>query len=333
VERVLVVYDDAALRSTLRRILEKEGYAVSDAADGVAAGEVFAAEGPDAVLLDLKMPRQGGLETLRVIRGRAPEVPVIILTGNADFPSAVEAVKAGACDYLTKSPLEIDRVLLSLRQALERSRLERDVRRVSAELRTSLAATFGPSGAIGEVIDRIRQVAATDLTVVVQGETGTGKTWVAQTIHQIGARSRRPFVRVDVSVFPETLIESELFGARRGGYTGAERDRHGYFAQADGGTLFLDDIENIPSPVQAKLLDVIETGRVFPVGGGEPLALDLRVVAATNRDLRACADAGAFRRDLLYRLEEMVITVPPLRERPEDVRHFLDRFQIGRAHV
>ena len=174
----------------------------------------------------------------------------------------------------------------------------------------------------------MKQVAPTDLAVIVQGETGTGKTYVAHAIHELSRRAAMAFVRVDVSVIPPSLAESELFGARKGAYTGSDRDRVGYVAGANGGTLFLDDIENIPLEIQAKLLDVLETKRVCPVGGGEPLALDFRVVAATNRDLHECVAAKTFREDLLYRLGEFVIDIPPLRERPEDILFFMDVFLL-----
>lgn len=327
-ERVLIVDDNAELRSILCDVLRLEGYDVCEAVDGIDALEVFARTDPDAVLLDVQMPRQGGLETLKVIRGRTVLVPVIILTGNGDIPTAVEAVKRGAFDFIQKHQLDFDRVLVSLRQALDRSRLEREMQRLQTELQTSLAGTFGPSADTRGMIERIRQVAATELSVILQGETGTGKSYVARTIHQIGARSGKPFVRVDLSVIPETLIESELFGSRRGAYTGADRNREGYFAAANGGTLFLDEAENIPTHIQAKLLDVIETGRICPLGGGQSRELDLRVIVATNCEMGKCVESGAFRRDLFYRLGEFVITIPPLRERPEDVRFFMDRFLL-----
>jgi len=330
-ERVLIVDDNAELRSMLCDVLRLEGYDVCEAVDGVDAVEVFSKSDPDAVLLDMQMPRQGGLATLKIIRSCRASVPVIILTGNGDIPTAVDAVKEGAFDYIQKHMLDFDRMLVSLRQALDRSRLEREMHRLLSEVQTSLAGTFGPSAEVRAVIDRIRQVAATNLSVILQGETGTGKTYVAQTIHQIGARSGKPFVRVDLGVIPETLIESELFGSRRGAYTGADRNREGYFAAASGGTLFLDEAENIPTHIQAKLLDVIETGRIFPLGGCQPRELDLRVIVATNRDMGEGVDSGTFRRDLFYRLGEFVITIPPLRQRPEDVRFFMERFLLDAA--
>ena len=277
------------------------------------------------MLLDLQMPRQTGLPTLREMRGIAPEVPVVILSGRGDVATAVAAVKGGAFDYIEKPP-DFERISLTLRQALDKRQLEAEVRRISAALDSSLESRFGTSPAIRAVIGRMRQVAPTDLAVIVQGETGTGKTHVARAIHELSGRAAGPFVRVDVSVFPPSLIESELFGSRKGAFTGSEKDRAGHVAAANGGTLFLDDIENIPLEIQAKLLDVLDTKRIFPVGGGEPVALDFRVVAATNRDLRACVTARAFREDLLYRLGEFVIDLPPLRERPEDVLFFMDLF-------
>ncbi len=326
-KRVLVVDDEADFRSLICDALQMEGYATSEAADGLEAVAAVRAVVPDAVLLDLQMPRQGGLVALREIRAIAPDVPVIVLSGQSDVAVAIQAVKGGAFDYLQKPP-EFERIALTLRQALEKRRLEGEVQRISAALDTSLENKFGTSPAIRGVIERMKQVAPTDLTVIVQGETGTGKTYVAHAIHELSRRASMAFVRVDVSVIPPSLAESELFGARKGAYTGADRDRVGYVAAANGGTLFLDDIENIPLELQAKLLDVLETKRICPVGGGEPIALDFRVIAATNRDLRRCVAAKTFREDLLYRLGEFVIDIPPLRERPEDILFFMDVFLL-----
>jgi DNA-binding NtrC family response regulator len=329
-ERVLVVDDEADLRSVVCDALQLEGYATCEAADGREAVAVFGALAPDAVLLDLQMPRQNGLATLREIRALAPDVPVIMLSGRGDIASAVAAVQGGAFDYIEKPP-DFERIALTLRRALEQRRLEGEVRRIGAALDSSLESRFGASPAIRGLIGRMKQVAPTDLSVIVQGETGTGKTYVAHAIHELSRRSGGPFVRVDISVIPPSLVESELFGARKGAYTGSDRDRAGYVAGADGGTLFLDDIENIPPGIQAKLLDVLETKRVCPVGGGAPLPLDFRVVAATNRDLHACVAAKTFREDLLYRLGEFVLDLPPLRERPEDIRFFMERFLLEAA--
>ena len=326
-KRVLVVDDEADLRSVVCDTLRMEGYATSEAADGLEAIEVLRAAAPDAVLLDLQMPRQNGLATLREIRAIAPEVPVIILSGHGDVAMAVAAVKGGAFDYIEKPP-DFERIVLTLHRALEKTCLEGEVRRISAALDTSLENKFGTSPAIRGVIERMKQVAPTDLAVIIQGETGTGKTFVAHAIHELSRRARMAFVRVDVSVIPPSLAESELFGARKGAYTGSEKDRVGYVAGANGGTLFLDDIENIPLEIQAKLLDVLETKRICPVGGGEPIALDFRVIAATNRDLHRCVAEKTFREDLLYRLGEFVVDIPPLRERPEDVLFFMDVFLL-----
>lgn len=326
-KRVLVVDDEADLRSMVCDALQMEGYATSEAADGLEALQVFRAVVPDAVLLDLQMPRQGGLATLRELRALAPEVPVIILSGHGDIATAVGAVRGGAFDYVEKPP-DFERIALTLRQALDRRRLETEVRRINAALDSSLESRFGNSAAVRTAIGQIKQVAPTDLSVIVQGETGTGKTYVARAIHELSRRAGGAFVRVDVSVIPPSLAESELFGSRKGAYTGADKDRLGYVAGANGGTLFLDDIENIPVEIQAKLLDVLETKRVCAVGGGEPTPLDFRVIAATNRDLRGCVAARSFREDLLYRLGEFVIDIPPLRERPEDVLFFMDVFLL-----
>lgn len=324
-EKVLIVDDDRELRAILREVMQEEGYATVEAADGLEAGEVCRKSAPDAVILDLKMPRRGGLETLREITKTAPGVPVIMLTAHADIPAAVEAMKLGAYDFVAKPP-DFDLLVLSTRKALDKTRLEREVRRVSSALVSSLENTFGVSAAIRKVVAQATQVAQTDLAVIVQGETGTGKSYVANAIHTLGRRAGKPFVRVDISVIPETLAESELFGTKKGAYTGSDRDRAGYFASADGGTVFLDDIENMPAPVQAKLLDVLEHKRIVPVGQSDSVSVDFRVIAATNQDIRGWIAQQRFREDLFYRLGEFMIVVPPLRERPEDIRFFMERF-------
>lgn len=324
-EKVLIVDDDRELRSILCDVLQAEGYATAEASDGLEVDAVLKSAAPDAVILDMKMPRRGGLETLREIKKTAPGIPVFMLTAYAEIPTAVEAVKLGAYDFVPKPP-DFDLLVLSLRKALDTNRLERELRLVTTALTSSLGNTFGVSEAIGKVIAQVAQVSRTDLAVIVQGETGTGKSYIANAIHTLGRRAGKPFVRVDISTIPETLAESELFGTKKGAYTGSDRDRAGFFASAEGGTVFLDDIENMSAPVQAKLLDVIEHKRVVPVGSSDSVGVDFRVIAATNKDLRGLMARQLFRDDLFYRLGEFMIVVPPLRERPEDIRFFIDRF-------
>jgi DNA-binding NtrC family response regulator len=325
VGKVLIADDDVELRSILADLMREEGLDVAEAADGVEAVAAFRRHAPDVALLDLRMPRRDGLQALGEIRGIDDAVPVILLTGHGDIATAVAAMKQGAFDFFTKPP-DYEKLVFAVRQAVAKRSLEQEVRRVSAALHSSLETTFGTSEAIRTVITTITHVARTDLAVVIQGETGTGKSYLANAIHALSPRAGRPFVRVDLSVIPESIVESELFGARRGAYTGADRDKAGYFAGADGGTILLDDIENAAPHVQAKLLEVIERKRICPVGASEPVDLDFRVIVATNRDIKACVARRDFREDLFYRLGEFMIVLPPLRERPEDILFFLGKF-------
>jgi DNA-binding NtrC family response regulator len=268
-----------------------------------------------------------GMETMKQLSKIDPSVPVIILTGHGDIPTAVEAIKCGAYDFIAKPP-EFDRLIITMKRAIERHRLELEVERANTALSSSLERHFGKSSAIKAVIGRIRQVAGTDFSVVIQGETGTGKSEVAAAIHGLSRRADKPFVSVDIGLIPDHLVESELFGYRKGAFTGADRDKIGYFETAHFGTVFIDELENMSPHVQAKMLSFIEKKKVYPLGGTASVNVDVRVIAATNKDIKACMQAKEFREDLFYRLGEFIITLPPLRERTEDIPLFARRFLL-----
>ena len=322
---VLVVDDEKAIRDSLRMILEFEDYRVDEAADGDAALRRVAERLPDAVLLDIKMPGLDGLAVLRMLRERGHDVPVLMITGHGDVQTAVEATRQGAFDFLEK-PLARDRVLLSLRNAVESSRLQREARRQ----RGDSEELVGSSPAMQRLRETIGLAAPTTATVLVTGESGTGKELVAREIHRLSPRRDRAFVQVNCAAIPDELIESELFGHEKGSFTGAVRKQVGKFVAADGGTIFLDEIGDMSPRTQAKVLRVLQNGEVEPVGAARVVRVDVRVVAATNRDLPADIEAGRFREDLYFRLNVVPVRTPALREHIEDlpvlVDHFVRRF-------
>ncbi len=323
--KVLIVDDDHDLRAVVGDVLRDEGFAVSEAKDGATALAVIKKNMPDAVLLDLKMPGLDGIEVLQEIRKIDSHIPVIIMTAHGDIPTAVEAIQKGAYDFTVKPP-DFDRLIITLKRAVERRKLEIEVNRFSNALDQSLEQMFGSSPAIKKIVDQVTQVAGTNLSVIIQGETGTGKTFIANAIHSVSNRARKTFVRVDMGLVPDTLFESELFGYRKGAFTGADRHKTGYFENANSGTIFIDEIENIPLHIQGKLLSILDEKRIYPLGSTTPVPIDVRVVAATNKDIRQCVMARSFREDLYYRLGEFVIKVPPLRERSEDIPFFVNKF-------
>jgi DNA-binding NtrC family response regulator len=329
-EKILVVDDDEDLRTIIREVLRDGGFSVAEAEDGLSALKLFRAAIPDAVLIDLKMPHMDGIETMKEFRKIDPNVPVIIITGHGDIPTAVEAIKSGAYDFISKPP-EFDRLVFTLRRAIERRGLEREVERANSALSSSLELQFGKSDATRAVISQIRQIAGTDFSVIIQGETGTGKSFVAGAIQGLSPRAGKPFVSVDIGLIPDHLVESELFGYKKGAFTGAERDKVGYFETANRGTIFMDELENMSPHVQAKMLSFIEKKKIYPLGGTAPLDLDVRIIAATNKDIKTCVKMKEFREDLFYRLGEFIITLPPLRERADDIPLFAQRFVFEAA--
>jgi two-component system nitrogen regulation response regulator NtrX len=319
---VLVVDDEASIRESLRMILEFEGYEVREAAGGRAALAETAAEPPDAVLLDVKMPEMDGLETLQALRERGCDMPVLVVTGHGDVGTALEATRRGAYDFFEK-PLQRDRILVSLRNAVESYRLRLAALEPVDEL-------VGSSPVLRRLRETYERAAPTSATVLITGESGTGKELVARAIHRLSPRRERPLVQVNCAAIPEELIESELFGHEKGSFTGAVRKQVGKFVAADGGTIFLDEVGDMSARTQAKVLRVLQSGEVEPVGAQRTVIVDVRVLAATNRDLEEAIRAGTFREDLYYRLNVVPVRTPPLREHLEDlpelVVYFAQRF-------
>ena len=324
--KILVVDDEAEIRSLLAAVLQNKGYEVVTAEDGAAALQAVPRERPAVILMDLSMPRMNGMDALPEIKRLDAEVPVIICTAHADLATAVRAMKLGAYDYLTK-PFDVELLILTLERAVERHRMHSRIEELKRQGQgSSLAERMGGSPAIAQVIQQVAQVAESNFTVLVQGETGTGKELVARGIHQQSPRRPAPFVAVDCGAIPETLVESELFGHERGAFTGAQARREGHFQLAKGGTLFLDEIGNVPLATQAKLLRALEQREVNPLGATRAVAVDTRIIAATNSELEESVKAGRFRADLYYRLSEFTIALPPLRSRREDIMHLSQRF-------
>lgn len=325
-KRILVVDDEAVVRKSFQRIFAGTDIEVATAPSGNLALDALHEEVYDLVLTDLKMPGMDGIEVLKAIRVLQPEIPVILVTGYSTVDTAVEAMKCGAFDYVSKpfTPEQItEKVNLALQASVER-------RASGAEqVLECLGPLIGQSPAMQRVYRRILQVAPTESTVLITGESGTGKELVARAIHQHSVRKAKPFVAVDCTALAENLLESELFGHVKGSFTGAIRTKTGLFKVADGGTLFLDEISNLSSSIQAKLLRVLQEREITPIGATAPVAIDIRLVVATNRDLKAMVAEGGFREDLYFRLNIIPIRLPPLRERNGDLEilaaHFLRR--------
>jgi two-component system, NtrC family, nitrogen regulation response regulator NtrX len=322
---VLVVDDEAAIRDSLHMILEYEGYRVEEAASGSQALTKVGERAPDAIVLDIKMPEMDGLELLKALRERGYEMPVLMISGHADVATAVEATRRGAFDFFEK-PLQRERVLLSLRNAIEAYRLQTENR----SLKPEPEQIIGTAPSVRRLREMIEKAAPTPATVLVTGESGTGKELVARAIHRLSSRRDRPIVQVNCAAIPEELIESELFGHEKGSFTGAVRKAMGKFVAADTGTIFLDEIGDMSARTQAKVLRVLQNGEVEPVGAERTIQVDVRVVAATNRNLEEEIAAGRFREDLYYRLNVIPIRTPALREHLEDlpllVEYFVRRY-------
>jgi DNA-binding NtrC family response regulator len=327
---VLLADDDPVARDLLAEVLTKEGYDVR-VADGGAACVELARSGPvDLALVDLRMPGMDGLAVLRQLQALHAGAPVLILTAFATIETAIEAIRAGAYDYLSK-PFRMEEIRLVVRRALEQRRLLEENLRFRRELqeRYRFENIVGLSPPMVAVYRLAARAAATEATVLIAGETGTGKEVVARAIHYGSARADRPFTPVDCTALPESLFESELFGHERGAFTGAVATKRGLFELAHGGTVFLDEVGDLSPALQAKLLRALQEREIRRVGAGETIPVDVRVVAATNRDLKRRVEAGEFREDLFYRLSVVTITLPPLRERREDIpllaQHFLEK--------
>jgi len=328
--RILFVDDDRAGREVALFNLRKAGYRVTAASDGQEGLSLFSPEKFDLVVTDVKMPGISGIDLLRKIRPLAPDVPVLVITAFGNVETAVEAMKAGAYDFIGK-PFNKDQLLHSVDKALERKRLASEVRDLRIRASGVEREIVSVSAAMQRVLEIADRVAASEASVLITGESGTGKEAVARRIHVRSPRAEGPFVAVNCAAIPGELLESELFGHARGAFTGAVRDRLGRFRQADGGTLFLDEVGEIPLGLQAKLLRALQERIVDVVGGDKPVPVDVRILAATNRDLHERIGEGSFREDLYYRLNVVEVQVPPLRERPEDIPPLVAHFMADLA--
>jgi two-component system NtrC family response regulator len=325
--RILIAEDEKTQRDLLEGFLRKEGFSVETASDGRQAIEKIEGSFFDIAFLDYKMPELDGLQTLQEIRKRFPDLPVVMMTAYGTVETAVASMKEGALDYLTK-PIDLDELLLIIRKVLERLSLIKENRELKARLQeryTSHNIIYG-SPKMEEVMGLVARVAPSQATVLIRGESGTGKELIANAIHYASTRSEKPFIKVSCSAIPETLLESELFGHEKGAFTGAIQKRMGRFEEADGGTTFLDEIGELSGSTQVKLLRILQEREFQRLGSNLTLKTDVRVIAATHRNLEEAMKKGLFREDLYYRLNVISILLPPLRERKEDIPLLIDHF-------
>jgi DNA-binding NtrC family response regulator len=330
-QTILVVDDEQKIRLILTRILKDEGFTVQEASSGEAAVENVDNFLPDLILMDQNMPGMNGIETMEEIKSRHPEITVIILTAFGSIPLAVEAIKKGAYDYLSK-PFDNDELLILIHRALEHRRLTEEVSQLKKQLleKYSFTNIIGVSPKMQQVFEQINRVCATDATVLIQGESGTGKELIMKAIHYHSHRKEKPLVTVNCGAIPLNLLESEFFGHEKGAFTDAKERKIGKFEQAQGGTIFLDEVGELPLDAQVKLLRVLDDRKLTRIGGNQIIPLEVRVIAATNKNLAEEVKKGTFRLDLFYRLNIVTINVPPLRERKEDipllVEHFIEKY-------
>jgi two-component system response regulator AtoC len=329
VRRVLVVDDEENIRLVLRTLLKRHGYEVETAAGGEEALGLVEAFGPDVVITDVRMPKMGGLDLLSTLKAKGNDATVIVMSAYGNLDQAIDAIKAGAYDYIQK-PFKPEEVVLALRKAEERESLRRENRALREEIRREhkFEDILAKSTVMMGVFRTIAKIADYKTTVLITGESGVGKELVARAIHKRSARANGPFVPVNCGAIPENLLESELFGHKKGAFTDAVQDRHGLFEEAHKGTLFLDEIGELPLGLQVKLLRVLEDEKIRRLGDTKDVTVDVRIVAATHRDLLAESQKGRFREDLFYRLNVLPIVVPPLRERREDIPLLIDYFVV-----
>ncbi len=332
--RVLIVDDEKNMRWVLSQALEADGFEIAQATNGKEALEAVGEQAPDIMVLDHRMPAPDGMEVLRRVRANGHTFPIIMLTAHGNVQTAVEAMKAGANEYLTK-PFDLEELKLAIDKALKMSNLAAEVERLREELdkEYDVEGIIAADPTMLDVFENVRKVAPTNATVMIYGESGTGKELVARAIHALSGREDQPFISVSAGALPETLLESELFGFEKGAFTGAVTAKPGRFEMANGGTLFLDEIGDISPATQVKLLRVLQERRFERLGGTRSIDIDVRVVAATNRDLQQLIAEGMFREDLFYRLNVVPIQLPPLRSRVADVprlvAHFLEKYKAG----
>ncbi|TXB64116.1 sigma-54-dependent transcriptional regulator [Phaeodactylibacter luteus] len=327
--RVLIVDDEQSIRRTLRDILEFEKYEVEEAVDGMDALVKLKRAAYDVIIMDIKMPKMDGMEALERVQILAPDTPVVMISGHANIDTAVEAVKKGAFDFISKPP-DLNRLLITIRNAMDKSSLVTETKQLKRKVsKAKVQEIIGGSAGIAAVRKTIEQVGPTDARVLVLGPNGTGKELVARWLHEHSARAEQPIVEVNCAAIPAELIESELFGHEKGAFTSAHKQRIGKFEQANGGTLFLDEIGDMSLSAQAKVLRALQESRITRVGGDKEISVDVRVVAATNKDLRKEIEAGRFREDLYHRLAVIIIQVPALNDRREDIpllaKHFVEQ--------
>jgi len=321
--KILIIDDEAPIRRVLRDILENESYQVEDAATGMDALQLIKDHEFDAVFCDIKMPEMDGIEVLEAIR-KDSDVPVIMLSGHGTIETAVEAIKKGAFDFIPKPP-DLNRMLITLRNALDKKNLTTENKVLKKAVKTQ-SQMLGESTAMLEVKEMIEKVAPTNARVLITGENGTGKELVARQLHELSSRNRGPFIEVNCAAIPSELIESQLFGHEKGSFTSAIKQKKGDFELADGGTLFLDEIGDMSLPAQAKVLRALQENKIVRVGGEKDIPVNVRILAATNKNLKSEIEKGNFREDLYHRLSVVVINVPPLRERKDDIPLLVDSF-------
>jgi two-component system nitrogen regulation response regulator NtrX len=322
--KVLIVDDEDAIRATLKMIFDYEGYDCVLAANGPAAVKIAEREEPDLVFLDIKMPQMDGMEVLKALRELESQPPVVILSGHGTVKTAVEATKLGAYDFIEKPP-ERERILLVARNALSQRKLKKEVQRLKLNF-DDRYRMVGKSASLERVWDAVKRAAPTNATVLITGESGVGKELVARAIHRNSLRKDEAFVQVNCAAIPEDLIESELFGHEKGSFTGATEKQIGKFELAHQGTIFLDEVGDMSLKTQAKVLRVLQEGEVERIGSQRTIQVDVRVIAATNKDLEAAIERGEFREDLFFRLSVIPVRIPPLRERPEDIEPLVEHF-------
>ncbi len=326
--KILVIDDERPIRSTLREILEYEDFKVEDAEDGIAGLDLMRKNEYDLVLCDIKMPKMDGLEVLERVRLLKPDLPLVMISGHGTIDTAVEALKNGAFDYIPK-PLDLNRLLVTVRNALDRNTLVEETKVLKKKINQSkITEIVGESEPIMEIKSMIEKVAPTDARVLITGGNGTGKELVARQLHELSNRAKGPFVEVNCAAIPAELIESELFGHEKGAFTSAIKQRRGKFEQAIGGTLFLDEIGDMSLSAQAKVLRALQESKITRVGGDKEIKVDVRVLAATNKDLRKEIEANLFREDLYHRLSVILIHVPALNDRRADIPLLANHFRV-----
>ena len=324
--KILIVDDERAIRNSLKEIFEMEGYEVETAENGASACEMAEKEKYDAIFCDIKMPGMDGIEVLTKLISDGVETPIIMISGHADITTAVECIKKGAFDFIEK-PLDLNRILITIKNATDKASLVKETKILKKKVYGK--EMIGEAPAIAHVKDMIAKVAPTDASVLITGPNGSGKELVANSIYQLSDRSMMPYVEVNCAAIPPELIDSELFGHKKGSFTSAIRDHKGKFEQADGGTIFLDEIGDMSLAAQAKVLRVLQEKKLTPVGGDKDIQVNVRVISATNKNLQEEIAKGRFREDLYHRLSVIVVKVPSLDERKEDIPLLIDHF-IGR---